>query len=76
MSFLEDGPSQMVIAITKVTLLERSGQADTVWLDTLLPAGVWPYEGTQSLKFEVAQGRGRFYIAVNFPHIEHVFIKG
>jgi hypothetical protein len=53
------------IEITGVTVL-LGPSTDEVVLHTKLPSGVWPFEGTTRLKFEVAKSKGIQYVEDNF----------
>jgi hypothetical protein len=59
--------------ITKATLLKGRG-ADQVLLDTDLPNGCWPYNGTQDVRFSVAAGSGDEYLKAHFPDVPVVIV--
>lgn len=54
--------------ITSITII-KSQETDTLFLETDLPCGTWPYKGFQSLKTEVAHGSGEQYVRDNFPGV-------
>ena len=63
------------IKISKATIVRLSG-TDTVFLEVDLPSGVWPYEGTTSVKLDVARGRAESYMDEHLPHVPYVVVVG
>jgi hypothetical protein len=57
-----------MLNVTKITIVKSSG-TDTVFLETDLPSGVWPFEGGQSFRTDVARGQGKEYVKRHFPNI-------
>lgn len=54
--------------ICKIKIIKGRG-ADKVYMETDLPEACWPYDGTLSIRFDVAEGRGEEYIKTHFPQI-------
>ena len=59
----------MALEITKITLIENPYSADTVILDTNLPAACYPFDGYLQLEFCGARGQSSKYLEKHFPGV-------
>ena len=58
--------------ITSITILERSQGTDIVYLHTDMPLATYPFAegGNQDLRFDVARGSARRYVAKHFSTLD------
>ena len=61
----------MKIEITKAVVLLTNG-ADEILLHTDFPNGVWPFEGNQIIKTEIASNQGEDWVKENLKIIPSV----
>jgi hypothetical protein len=59
----------MEIEITGVTLVSSRSGTDTIFLETNLPSGTFPFSGKATITLVVARDHGRNYIRDNFPNV-------
>ena len=60
------------INIEKIVILRDGKSVDHVMIETDKPEAVFPFRGTLSLNFTVANGIGEEYVKTNFPGIKYV----
>lgn len=65
----------MNIKINSITILISDHGPDTLYLNTELPNGCFPYNGYVSLKMDVAKEAGEKYVKINFPGVEYRIIQ-
>ena len=61
--------------IRKITIVKTRHGADDILMETNLPSGQYPFNGTQSLKTSVARGNGEEWVKMHFPSTETEIIK-
>lgn len=55
--------------ITRIVLVRESHGSDTVLLYTRLPNGIWPFDGEQYFRTEIARGKAEEWVEQNFPFV-------
>ena len=59
----------MHIEVTGVTLVTITKDTDTLYLETNLPEGTWPFKRAAKVMIPVAKGTGVQYVKDNFPDV-------
>ncbi len=65
----------MNIEVTNICIVATGG-TDAVLIDTTLPQGVWPFNGTATVKLDVARNQGEEYVKKNFPGVPYRVVRG
>jgi hypothetical protein len=60
------------INIKKIVIIRNGKSVDHVMIETDKPEAVFPFSGTLSLNFTVANGMGEEYVKTNFPNVEYI----